>query len=446
MFLLKGLLSFAYCQATEDHLNYIRSRMNEQINRMKHELGTQIMSYPNITYGIKGDRYSLSFPIDNRKGTLGNVIKHLENEVDAKIRNKEKTRIRGMDCIRYDFGSPNDEFTVTLIGPTNNYFYLFEYVKKEGFNKDFERLSQIYQKANKQMDPKISRKLESGGTSVKPSSQDPYQVLESLGVKVYQPQESYLEWDYLAGCEQAKTEIEDTIMLTLERPDIFDKITEVTRVKNERNRPRAVLFEGPPGTGKTTSAKIISHKVNIPMVYIRLENFVSQWYGQTEKTLAQIFESCTQIGKCVVFIDEVDSLATSRETNMHEATRRLLSVFLRYLDGFESSDEVIVICATNRKQDLDPALQSRFSKVIEFPFPDLQSRVAIFKRYAKHLNEEQLKILGGLTEGMSGRDIKNVCEDAERHWAARVLRGEVENYEVNFDLYLNTLKSKSSTV
>ena len=65
-----------------------------------------------------------------------------------------------------------------------------------------------------------------------------------------------------------------------------------------------------------------------------------------------------------------------------------MSVFLRYLDGFESSQDVIVICATNRKADLDPALQNRFSKVINFPYPDKHSRYAIFKRYAKHLNQE----------------------------------------------------------
>jgi ATP-dependent 26S proteasome regulatory subunit len=64
---------------------------------------------------------------------------------------------------------------------------------------------------------------------------------------------------------------------------------------------------------------------------------------------------------------------------MHEATRRMLSVFLRYIDGFESNENVMIICATNRKQDLDPALQSRFSKVINFPYPDLLSRHAIFR-------------------------------------------------------------------
>ncbi len=77
-----------------------------------------------------------------------------------------------------------------------------------------------------------------------------------------------LDWDFLAGYEKQKRAIEDTILLALSYPEIYDEITQNTRMKHEPNRPKAILFEGPPGTGKTTSAKIISQQVNIPLVYI----------------------------------------------------------------------------------------------------------------------------------------------------------------------------------
>lgn len=85
------------------------------------------------------------------------------------------------------------------------------------------------------------------------------------------------------------------------------------------------------------------------MVYVRLESVVSMYYGEAEKNLGKIFDNCKALGKCIIFIDEIDSLAQSREREMHEATRRMLGVFLRYIDGFESNENVMVICATNRK-------------------------------------------------------------------------------------------------
>ena len=112
------------------------------------------------------------------------------------------------------------------------------------------------------------------------------------------------------------------------------------------------------------------------------------------------------------------------------------------MDGFESNQDVIVICATNRRSDLDPALQSRFSKVINFPYPDKLSREAIFARYAQQLNTSELSQLAEQSQNLSGRDIKNICEDAERQWAAMILRGEQQDFKVPFYVYLSCLNSR----
>ena len=144
------------------------------------------------------------------------------------------------------------------------------------------------------------------------------------------------------------------------------------------------------------------------------------------------------MGSVILFIDEIDSLATSRESGLHEATRRILSTLLRKIDSFESDGEVLVVCATNRKKDLDPALISRIDLSIRFELPDSSTRAKIFQRYAKQLNEEELNQLGELTVNLSGRDISDICKDAERKWASKYIRKEVSKIAPGLSVYLES--------
>ena len=116
---------------------------------------------------------------------------------------------------------------------------------------------------------------------------------------------------------------------------------------------------------------------------------MSKYYGEAEKNLSQLFELARGLKEgCIIFIDEVDTLGGSRDTlEMHEVSRRLLSSLLRKLDSFESNDNTLLICATNRKHDLDQALLSRLDMSIEFALPDKTARVEIWRRYAKHLGD-----------------------------------------------------------
>jgi SpoVK/Ycf46/Vps4 family AAA+-type ATPase len=95
---------------------------------------------------------------------------------------------------------------------------------------------------------------------------------------------------------------------------------------------------------------------------------------------------------------------------MHEASRRILSTLLRKIDSFESTSNVLLICATNRKADLDPAMLSRIDLSVQFSLPDRPARAAIFRRYAKHLPDGELEKLAGTTEGFSGRNISDICK------------------------------------
>ncbi|PNH00004.1 Cell division control protein 48 [Tetrabaena socialis] len=175
--------------------------------------------------------------------------------------------------------------------------------------------------------------------------------------------------------EEQKRTIEDCLLLPLLRPDVYARLARATRKTFASNRPRAVLFEGPPGTGKTTSARVISSQAAVPLIYLPLEAVLSKWYGESEQQLSTVFKAAEALGGAIIFLDELDALGGNREGgNLHEASRRLLSVLLREMEGFDADKKTVVIGATNRKADLDTALLSRFDLAITFGLPDANCR------------------------------------------------------------------------
>lgn len=183
---------------------------------------------------------------------------------------------------------------------------------------------------------------------------------------------------------------------------------------------KGVLFTGPPGTGKTHLARIIADQSKAAFYSISGPEIVSKWVGDSEGNLRTLFEDAAAKPRAVVFFDEIDSLAEKRSGESHESSKRVVAQLLTLMDGFEEkSSNIIVIAATNRPDDIDPALRrpGRFDWEIEFPMPTANDRLQILKVSMKRLNvvdpsSMPLETIAERTDGWSAARIASIWTEA----------------------------------
>ncbi|KAJ9588347.1 hypothetical protein L9F63_018273 [Diploptera punctata] len=218
-----------------------------------------------------------------------------------------------------------------------------------------------------------------------------------------------ITWDDIAGLEFAKATIQEVVVWPLLRPDLFTGL---------RRPPRGILLFGPPGTGKTLIGKCIASQSHSTFFSISASSLTSKWIGDGEKMVRALFAVARCHQPAVVFIDEIDSLLTQRSDTEHESSRRIKTEFLVQLDGVGTGEEdrILVIGATNRPQELDEAARRRLVKKLYIPLPELQARRQIILHLMSAenhcLSEEEVEEISLLTDGYSGADMKNLCQES----------------------------------
>ncbi|XP_047338113.1 spastin-like isoform X2 [Impatiens glandulifera] len=218
-----------------------------------------------------------------------------------------------------------------------------------------------------------------------------------------------VKWEDIAGLEKAKQALLEMVILPTKRSDLFTGL---------RKPARGLLLFGPPGTGKTMLAKAVASESEATFFNVSASTLTSKWVGEGEKLVRTLFTVAISRQPSVIFIDEIDSIMSTRMANEHDSSRRLKSEFLVQFDGVtsNSSDLVIVIGATNKPQELDDAVLRRLVKRIYIPLPDPEARRLLLKHKLKgqafSLPGRDLERLVQETEGYSGSDLQALCEEA----------------------------------
>ncbi len=223
--------------------------------------------------------------------------------------------------------------------------------------------------------------------------------------------ESNITFDDVAGVDEAKDDVSELVDF-LSDPGKFTKVG--------GKIPKGVLLVGPPGTGKTLLAKAIAGEADVPFFFISGSDFVEMFVGVGASRVRDMFEQAKKNAPCIIFIDEIDAVGRQRGAGMgggHDEREQTLNQMLVEMDGFEGSEGVIVIAATNRPDVLDPALlrPGRFDRQVIVGLPDINGRNAILKIHMRKLpiakNVKSINIAKG-TPGFSGADLANLTNEA----------------------------------
>jgi transitional endoplasmic reticulum ATPase len=223
-------------------------------------------------------------------------------------------------------------------------------------------------------------------------------------------------WDDVGGLDKVKLELQETVQYPVEHPEKF--------LKYGMSPSKGVLFYGPPGTGKTMLAKAIANECNANFISIKGPELLTMWFGESEANVRDVFDKARAAAPCVMFFDELDSIAKARGGSGAGgdgggAGDRVLNQILTEMDGMNAKKNVFIIGATNRPDQIDSALlrPGRLDQLIYIPLPDEPSRLSILKACLKKspvAPEVDLAFLAKNTHGFSGADLTEICQRAAK--------------------------------
>jgi len=292
-----------------------------------------------------------------------------------------------------------------------------EYLCKEAAMKCLRRLLPELNLEDEKLPPETLDKLIVNGEDF----QNALKEVTPSGMREVFIENPDVSWEEVGGLETVKLELQEAVEWPMKYPTLYSKLG--------HRMPRGILLHGPSGTGKTLLAKAVATESEANFISVRGPELLSKWVGESERGIREIFRRARQASPCVIFFDEIDSIAPVRGVGGETAvTERVVSQLLTELDGIESLHGVVVLAATNRADMIDTALlrPGRFDKIILVPLPDKEGRKKILEINAKEIPVVREASVNGVknpdyvdldkiaetTEGMSGADVAAISNTA----------------------------------
>ncbi|XP_054466971.1 outer mitochondrial transmembrane helix translocase [Anoplopoma fimbria] len=244
----------------------------------------------------------------------------------------------------------------------------------------------------------------------------------NIASQLVDPQTMKVTWRDIAGLDEVVNELQDTVILPFQKRHLLagSKLFQP---------PKGVLLFGPPGCGKTMIAKATAKASGCKFINLQASTLTDMWYGESQKLTAAVFSLAAKIQPCIIFIDEIESFLRNRSSLDHEATAMMKAQFMSLWDGLDTSSttQVMVMGATNRPQDVDPAILRRMPTTFHVGLPNTRQRQDILRLIlaGENLsNAINLKEIAEKTEGYSGSDLRELCRDAAMYRVRDYVRKE----------------------
>ncbi|MGV0026623.1 AAA family ATPase [Phormidesmis priestleyi] len=298
----------------------------------------------------------------------------------------------------------------------DNLFRELEERLDQGFEELLSFVREIEGRGEGSFNPDVSNHARSDASSVGTVSRSSSQISESgtsIGDVIITPpppeEIPAVTLRGVGGLSEVLRELRELIELPLKRSDLLKLLG--------LEPPSGVLLVGPPGTGKTLTARMLAEDLGVNYIAIVGPEIMGRYYGEAEARLRSLFDKAVKSAPCLVFIDEIDSLAPDRAKVEGEVEKRVVAQLLSLMDGFAQTQGVIVLAATNRPDHLDPALRrpGRFDREVQFRVPDRSGRFEILELLTETMplgESVDLGTIADLSVGMVGADLKALCQKA----------------------------------